>query len=210
MSAEHFFFSFSWMCTRGPGFKSACNLGSVLKTNAKVGGLFCIGHVFWSIKGLTVISEVEKGDPASVIILFTSIMELNIEEVIAGSRCTTTTIASTQRGSSLIPPHFWGPQGATVCREERPRLRGLLRVGGLEISNTFGHNSINRKSLFFLFLFAHLPFLSIFHAGADTNPRLCHLHLVLQTPHFPQTYPVVCVLSIPLISRICHHNRTDV
>lgn len=151
MSAEHFFFSFAWMCTRGPGFKSACNLGFVLKADVKVWGLFCIGRVFGSIKGLTVISEVAKGDPASVIILFTSIMELNIEEVIAGSRCTTTTtttIASTQRGSSLIPPPFWGPQRDTVSTEERPRLRDLLRVGGLEISNMFGHNSINPKSLF--------------------------------------------------------------
>lgn len=104
-----FFFPFSRMCPRGPGFKSACNLGFVLKADTKVWGLFCIGRVFGAIKGLTVISEVAKGDPASVIILFTSIMELNIEEVIAGSRCTTTTIASTQRGSSLIPPSFWGP-----------------------------------------------------------------------------------------------------
>lgn len=86
----------------------------MLKADTKVWGLFCIGRVVGSIKGLTVISEVAKGDPASVIILFTSIMELNIEEVIAGSRFTSTTIASTQRGSSLIPPPFWGPQRATV------------------------------------------------------------------------------------------------
>lgn len=49
-----------------------------------------------------------------------------------------------------------------------------------------------------------------FHSGADTHPCLCHLHLVVQTPHFPQTYPVVCALGITLISRICHRNRTDV
>lgn len=51
----------------------------VLRADTDVCGLFCI-CVFVSIKGLTVISEVAKGDLASVIILFTSIMELNIEE----------------------------------------------------------------------------------------------------------------------------------
>lgn len=170
-----FFFSFAWMCTRGPGFKSACNLGFVLKADVKVWGLFCIGRVFGSIKGLTVISEVAKGDPASVIILFTSIMELNIEEVIAGSRCTTTTttttIASTQRGSSLIPPPFWGPQRDTDCREERPWLRDLLRVGGLEITNMFGHNSINPISLFFRCLLICLFFR--FSMLAQTRTLVC-------------------------------------
>lgn len=58
---------------------SVCNRVFVLRADTDVCGLFCI-CVFVSIKGLTVISEVAKGDLASVIILFTSIMELNIEE----------------------------------------------------------------------------------------------------------------------------------
>lgn len=60
-------------------YSSVCNCVFVLRADTNVCGLFCI-CVFVSIKGLTVISEVAKGNLASVIILFTSIMELNIEE----------------------------------------------------------------------------------------------------------------------------------
>lgn len=77
----------------------------VLRADMAICGLFCI-CVFVSIKGLTAISEVAKGDLASVIILFTSIMELNIEEAIAGSKHTTMT--STQGDSFSVPPDFQG------------------------------------------------------------------------------------------------------
>lgn len=86
----------------------------VLRADMTVCGLFCI-CVFVSIKGLTAISEVAKGDLASVIILFTSIMELNIEEVIAGSRHTT--ITSTRGDSFSIPPDFQGLH--SQCTERR-------------------------------------------------------------------------------------------
>lgn len=56
----------------------------------------------------------QRATRASVIILFTSIMELNIEKVIAGS----TTIALTQGESFLIPPDFGGDERRG--REERP------------------------------------------------------------------------------------------
>lgn len=156
MTAELFFFSFAWMCTRGPGFESACNRRFVLKADTKVWGLFCIGREFGSFKGLTVISEMAKGDRASVIILFTSIMELNIEEVIAGSRCTTT-IASTQGGSSLIPPHFWGLQRGEASVEgptQRGRSECLVTIQS--VLNAFFFCCCR-----LLTLLAHLPFLSI-------------------------------------------------
>lgn len=97
------------MCTHGPDLISVC----VFRADMNVCGLFCI-CVFVSIKGLTVISEVAKGDLASVIIFFTSIMEPNIEEVIAGSRHTTTT--STQGDSFPGSPDFQGLQRVTVPR----------------------------------------------------------------------------------------------
>lgn len=109
-----------------------CNRVFELRADMNVCGLFCI-CVFVSIKGLTVISEVAKGDLASVIIPFTLIMELNIEEVIAGSRHTT--IISTQGDSFSVPPEFQGLQRVTVSREERPWLRNQLRVGGLKNQN---------------------------------------------------------------------------
>lgn len=105
---------FFWVCAHGPGFLSVCVIVFVLRSDTNVCGLFCI-CVFVSIRGLTVISEVAKGDLANVIILFTSIMELNIEEVIAGSRHTT--ITSTRGGSFSRPPDFQGLQRVPVSRQ---------------------------------------------------------------------------------------------
>lgn len=108
---KHSFFFLSDVCPRPRSYICVCNRVFVLRADMNVYGLFCI-CVFVSIKGLTVISEVAKGDLASVIILFTSIMELNIEEVIAGSRHTT--ITSTQGDSFSVPPDFQGLQSHSV------------------------------------------------------------------------------------------------
>lgn len=94
MAVKHSCFFLSEVHPRPRFYICVCNRVFVFRADMNVSGLFCI-CVFVSVKGLTVISEVAKGDLASVIILFTSIMEPNIEEVIAGSRHTT--ITSTQR-----------------------------------------------------------------------------------------------------------------
>lgn len=65
MSVKRIFllFSFFWMCTHGPGFIVVCNCVFVFRADMKVRGLFCMGPVFGTVKGLTVISDVAKGDP---------------------------------------------------------------------------------------------------------------------------------------------------
>lgn len=164
---------------------SVCNRVFVLRADTDVCGLFCI-CVFVPIKGLTVISEVAKGDLASVIILFTSIMELNIEESDSWEQ-TRHRYFNPRR---LIFSSFRLPGAAENHSVQRGEaLAGEPAQGGR--SGEPGWNAIFLL-LFLLALLAHVPFLWFLHSGADSNPCLCHLYLVLQTPHFPQTSSCLC------------------
>lgn len=185
MSVKHSCFFLSDVQPRPRFYICVCNRVFVLRADMNVCGLFCI-CVFVSVKGLTVISEVAKGGVATVIILFTSIMELNIEEVIAGSRHTT--ITSTQGDSFPVPYRLPGATESHSVQTGEALAEEPTKCGrsGEPVWNAIF------LLLFLLTLLAHVPFLWFPHSGADTNPCLCHLHLVFQTPHFPQMPSCLC------------------